>query len=86
VRRFSFFEQRQQFVLRAIKAAHAGVGLRPYDEVQADKAEFRCRRVHGRQAPPIDKAAADPALAKVRQDGRYPGSVEGKELGVRHFA
>ena len=32
------------------------------------------------------KRAQDPAVAKIGQDGRHPGSVEGKELGVRHFA
>jgi hypothetical protein len=39
-----------------------------------------------RQAAPVDERTKDPALTKVRQDGRYPGSVEGKELGVLNFA
>ena len=42
--------------------------------------------MHGRQAAPVDERAQDPAVAKIGQDGRYPGSVEGKELGVGHFA
>ena len=42
--------------------------------------------MHGRQAAPVDERAQDPAVAQIGQDGRYPGSVEGKKLGVRHFA
>ena len=47
---------------------------------------LRGRRMHSRQAPPVDEGAADAAVAKTRQDGRHPRFVEGEELGVGHLA
>ena len=73
-------------MLRAVEAAHAGVGLRPDDEIQGTRPRFaaaECTVGKPRQSMNVPKIAA---VAKIGQDGRYPGFVEGKELGVRHFA
>jgi hypothetical protein len=48
VRAAPFREQGQKFMLRAVEAAHAGVGLRPDDEIQGDQAEA----AHGREGGP----------------------------------
>ena len=42
---YALLEQRQEFVLRAVEAPHAGVGLRPDDEVEGFEAELRRGRV-----------------------------------------
>src|ERR1700729_2636517 len=65
VRAAPFREQGQKFMLRAIEAAHAGVGLRPDDEVQRNEAQFSRSRMHGRQAAPVDERTEDPAVAKI---------------------
>src|SRR5208283_4593844 len=85
VRGGPFLEQWQKLMLRAIEAAHAGVGLRPDNEIQGDKAEFRRRQMNGRQAPPVDERAEDAAVAKAGKDGFHPRAVEYEELGVAHF-
>jgi hypothetical protein len=73
-------------MLGPVEAAHAGVGLRPDDQIQGNEAEFRAGRMNGRQSPPVDEGAADAAVTEIGEDGRHPGSVEGEELGVGHLA
>ena len=73
-------------MLRAIEAAHAGVGLRPDDQIERREAEFRCSRMNSRQAPPVDEAAEDAAVTKVGKNSRHPRFVEGEKLGVAHLA
>ena len=65
VRGGAVLEQRQEFVLGAVEAAHAGVGLRPDDEIQGDEAEFRGGGVDSRRSAPVDEGAADAAVTKV---------------------
>ena len=74
----AFLEQGQKFMLRPIETAHAGVGLRPDDEIQRDEAEFRDGRMNGRRAAPVDERAEDPAVAKIWQDSRHPGSLKAR--------
>jgi hypothetical protein len=40
-----FLEQRQELVLRAIETAHAGVVLRPDNEVEGFKARFEAAAI-----------------------------------------
>ena len=47
---------------------------------------FAAARMHGRKPRQSMNVPKIAAVAKIRQDGRYPGPVEGKELGVGHFA
>ena len=42
-------------MLRSVKAAHAGVGLRPDDEVERLEAKLVRRRRDSRIAPPVDE-------------------------------
>ena len=86
MRRFSFFEQRQQFVLRPVEAPHAAVSLSPHDEIERGQAKFRSSGEHGRMAAPVDECAENAALAKARRDSLHPRDVEGEELGIGHFA
>jgi hypothetical protein len=65
VQRSALLEQREEFVLGAVEAAHAGVGLCPNNEIQGNWAEFRGSRVNDRPSAPVYEGAADAAVTKV---------------------
>ena len=73
-------------MLGAVKAAHAGVGLRPDDEVEGLEANLHGCRMHGWQTPPINEGAENPAVTKTGNDGGYPVLVEGEEFGIGHLS
>ena len=72
--------------LGAIEAAHAGVGLRPDDEIERLKTELQDGCKNGRIAPPIDKGAKKAAIAKMTEGGTDPSGVKSQELGITHLA
>ena len=76
----AFFEQRQEFMLRAVETTHARVGLRPDDKIQGNKARFRRSGINSRQASPIDECAQNAAVAEMGQNSGDPRFVEGEEL------
>jgi hypothetical protein len=80
VRSRAVLEQGQQLVLGAVEAAHAGVGLRPNDEVEGLEAELHRRGVDGRVSAPVDESAENAAIAEAGKDRRYRGLIEGEEF------
>ena len=86
VRGGAVLEHGQQLVLGPVEAAHAGVGLRPDDQVEGFEAELDRRGVDGRVSAPVDESAKDGTVAEAAKDRRHPGSLKGGEFGVGHPA
>ena len=63
VRRCPLLEKRQRFVLRAVKAAHPGIGLCPDDKIDGKQTKFDGGRMNEWQPEPIDESPKDPAVS-----------------------
>jgi hypothetical protein len=86
VRRSALLKQGQEFVLRPVMAAHAGVAFRPDDEVKCSQAEFLSGCNDCGITSPIDEGTKETAIAKMGDRGPHPIDVKRPELGVAHFA
>ena len=62
-------EQGKQFMLRAIKTSHSGVGLGPHDEIERRQRKLGRRRMDDGQSPPIDERAENAAVAEPIDGG-----------------
>src|SRR5262245_19300706 len=82
----SFLEQRQEFMLGAVKASHPSICLGPDDEVERSKPEVQGSGHKGGMTSPINERAKNAAIAKIRERRTDPSCVEGPELILSHFA
>src|SRR5271165_6241432 len=64
VRGGAVLEHGQQLVLGPVEATHAGVGLRPDDQVEGFETELDRRGVDGGVSAPVDECAEDAAVAE----------------------
>ena len=72
----ALLEEGQQFVPGPVKAAHAGVGLGPDDQIERLEAEFGRRGVDRRLTPPIDEGSENAALNEERQKCADPTPIK----------
>ena len=84
--RSPLLEQRQQFVLRAIEAAHSGVGRRPDDKIDGKQAKLGgCCMDDWQSRTPIDEGSKDTPIGQMGQQPPDPASVEIEKLSICHL-